>query len=42
MLKTAMSDSGATPLPTVITLPILLLRAIASRWGVFADSSGVV
>ena len=41
MLKTAMSDSGEIPLPTVMTLPSLPLRAMLSRLGVFATSRGV-
>ena len=37
MLNTAMSDSGETPLPTVITLPIFPLRAIAVEVGGVRD-----
>jgi hypothetical protein len=42
MLKTAMSDSGETPLPTVIVRPNFEVAEILSRLGVFAASSGVV
>src|SRR6266498_5616646 len=36
-----MSDSGAIPSPTVVTIPVLPCRASASRNGVSAASSGV-
>ena len=42
MLNTAISDSGAIPLPTDITLPDAPFDAIASSAGVDAASSGVL
>ncbi len=40
-MKTAMSDSGAMPFPTVITWPNAPFFASLSRFGVTAASSGV-
>jgi len=41
ILKTAISDSGAIPFPTVMTSPIVPFFVNLSRLGVFAASSGV-
>src|SRR5215216_2978168 len=41
IFKTAISDWGAIPFPTLITLPIEPFLANASRLGVYAASRGV-